>query len=482
MNKNILLVDYQTTAHYMLTDETRLLQLQKKALNYIQNKRKNRDFFRKTRKNYTNFLLQLGTWLKQHDIGVFYTNVPDDQALYEKNAQTADIVLFWVTTPLYPYILDMVNILKSKYPQKIVIMAGYHASGIPREILSVQKSIDYILIGEMEQSLLQLCNGVHPVKIPGVAGRYENKIFVNNKPILLKNNELPDPDYSLLHGNLQNYKYYLQMTRSCPFRCNYCVYGHFWGKVRYRSLESMKKELIALRKIKGATFEMHFFDNIVALDKKRLKALSNLIDELKMKISFSADIRAEYLQDVETVKLLERLGVKQLFFGFEDITPACREVANRTLDEKILLRSLRLVKENSTISSVCYWMMGLPGTTYNSFKENIKFVKWLIKEELIESICPDTIFVPLPGTPFYNNAESFGIKDLEKDWRKYQRSNYYPVYSLSTISKKEIFEGLVMFDKAVIQAESEILSISVDEAVKEYLTVDGGKCVENFLK
>lgn len=482
MNKKVLLVDYQTTTHYMVNAETKSLQLQKKALNYIQNKRKNRDTSRKTRRNYTNSLLQLGTWLKEHDIGVYYTNVPDDQELYDKECQAADIVLFWVTTPLYPYILEMINALKIKYPRKIVIMAGYHAAGIPGEILSEQKDVDFILIGEMEQSLLQFCNGVLPCKIPGLAGRYEGNIFINDEPILLDNEKIPAPDYSLLHGNLKNYKYYLQMTRSCPFRCRYCVYGYFWGKVRYRSLESMKRELIALKEIMGESFEMHFFDNIVTLDKERIQGLSDLIDELGMKLSFSADIRAEYLQDVDTIKLLERLGVKQLFFGFEDISIECRNVANRTLDEKTLLRSLQLVKDNSTISCDCYWMMGLPGTDCNSFTDNMEFVKKLIKEELIESVCPDTIFVPLPGTPLYNDAESFGITNLDKDWRKYQRSNYYPVYSLSTISKEEIFKGLIMFDEAIIQAEAEVLDIDVEDAVKQYLEAEGGKCVESFLK
>ena len=52
VNKKVLLVDYQTTAHYLVPEKTKILQLQKKALNYVQNKRQHRDAARKTRKNY----------------------------------------------------------------------------------------------------------------------------------------------------------------------------------------------------------------------------------------------------------------------------------------------------------------------------------------------------------------------------------------------------------------------------------------------
>ena len=482
VNKKVLLVDYQTTAHYLVPEKTKILQLQKKALNYVQNKRQHRDAARKTRKNYSNSLLQLGTWLKQHDIAVGYVNIPGDQELYIRECESTDIILFWTTTPSYPYISELVRKIKNRFPEKIIILAGYHASGIPRNVLQELQEADYILIGEMEQSLLQFCEGAHPRNIPGIAGRSDGCIYVNEEPLLLSGDEIPDPDYSLLHGNLKNYRYYLQMTRSCPFRCRYCVYGYFWRKVRYRSLDSMKKELLSLREIMGNSFEMHFFDNIVCLDKKRLRALANLIKSLDMNISFSADVRAEFLQDVDTVRLLEYFGVRQLFFGFEDITPECRRIANRALDEETLISSLKVVKNNSSISSNCYWMMGLPGTTVDSFKENIQFVSRLLEEQLIESVCPDTIFVPLPGTPLFNEADKYGITNLKKDWTKYQRSNYHPVFELSTISGEEMFRGLIMFDKAVIQKESEILRISVDEAVQMYLSADGGKCVENFLR
>lgn len=482
MKKKVLLVDYQTTMHYMVTDETKNLQLQKKALNYMQNINCNRDAARKARKNYTNSLLQLGAWLKNHDIAVFYVNIPDDHALFTEKIEWADIILFWTTTPAYSYIAELIIDIKKRYSDKVLITSGYHVSGIPRDVLKELPDLDYIVIGEMETAILKLCDGTVANSIPGMAGRYKGEIFINDEPVLLNGDEIPSPDYTLLHGDLKKYRYYLQMTRGCPFRCRYCVYGYFWKKVRFRSMESMERELLFLKGIMGNSFEMHFFDNIVTLDKKRITDLSSLIKKLGMNLSFSADVRAEYVQDVATVKLLEDFGVKQLFYGFEDVNPECRKMANRTLNEELLINSLRLVKENSNISCDGYWMLGLPGTTVESIKNNITFVCKLIEDRLIESICPDTIFVPLPGTPLYNEAETFGITNLDPDWKKYQRSNYNPVFSLQTISKKEMYDGLILFDKIIIQKEAEVLGVNVDEAVRRYMSADGGSCVESFLK
>ena len=149
MKKNVLMVDYQTTMHYMVTDETKKLQLQKKALNYIQNINCNRDVARKVRKNYTNSLLQLGAWLKNHNIEVFYVNIPDDQDLFVQKIEWADIILFWTTTPSYSYVADLIIDVKKRYSDKILIAAGYHASGIPRYVLEELPELDYIVLGEM---------------------------------------------------------------------------------------------------------------------------------------------------------------------------------------------------------------------------------------------------------------------------------------------------------------------------------------------
>ena len=477
----ILLVDYQSTSNYTLSDEEKYLQRVKKSIIYVQNMKNKRDVSRKTRKNYSNLLLSLGAYLKKNGHSVFYVSIPSDENLYKEKLAWADLVYYWSTTPVFPLVKDYIISAKEKYPNIKTILAGYHATGIPKQILEEVNQIDYISIGESEYAIHSIMNGVALEKIPGIAYRENYTVKINPTPKLLNGDEIPAPDYSLLNGEKTNYRYYLQMTRSCVYRCKYCVYGYFGGKVRTRSIDSIKQELIELKAIMGNKFEMHILDNIISYDIPLLDQLCKLLDELNMHLSFSADIRPEMINE-EVLNKLEKINVNKLFIGFEDANEKCREVAGRKMDSDILVNALKLIKKHKTICANCYWMLGLPGTSKETFVENINYVQWLIESKLIENICPDTIFVPLPGTPLFNEAEKYGIKNLEDNWLNYRRSNYWPVYELDTISKEDFHEGMLNFDKGIISSQLKMLNMSENDVLKRYFNSNNGQNVEEFLK
>lgn len=481
-NKNfIILVDYQYTGNYILSEEEKKLQRLKKSIIYVQNKRNNRDVSRKTRKNYSNIILALGRYLKNNGHQVLYVSLPSDQTIYEENLKFADFIYFWSSTPNFEAVKEYIVEAKAKHPNITTILAGYHANGLPRQTLSQVREIDYISLGESEYALNLIINKKKNEEIPGIAFRKDNEIIINPKPNLLRGEELPSPDYSLLHGDKKKYRYYLQMTRSCSYRCKYCVYGYFGGPVRSRTIDSIKQELTELRSIMGNKFEMHILDNVISYDITLLKELCNLIAELDMDLSFSADIRPECVNK-EVLDVLKELNVKQLFIGFEDANDSCREFVGRKMKNDVLINALKLIKRYPTIRADCYWMLGLPGTSKETFNENIAFVRNLIMNNLLENICPDTIFVPLPGTPLFNEAEEYNITNLDKNWSSYRRSNYWPVYDLPTISRKEMHSGLIEFDKAIISAQLSVLGMTEREVIEEYFNSDNGNNVEDFLK
>ena len=60
------------------------------------------------------------------------------------------------------------------------------------------------------------------------------------------------------------------------------------------------------------------------------------------------------------------------------------------------------------------------------------------------------------------------IRIVDKDWSHYQRSNYMPVYELESISRQEIRDGLVKFDRAVIKAQLDVLGMEEETVYTEY--------------
>lgn len=464
---NVALIDYETRNFYYCDNETRYLQNVKKAIQFQQNKLKNRDIQRKYRKKYLMPLLTMATYLKRNGINVSYLSLPQDEDLFEETVRAADFVYLWAKTAAYPNVSEIIRRIKINYGVT-TILGGYHAMGLPKEVLEDLPELDYACVGESERTLLQLVQGKSLDSIHGIAYRRNGTIIVHSKPDQVEPSELLEPDYSILHGNKKNYRYAIQTTRSCPYRCKYCLYGYYGGSVRNRSIESLERELRQIKEICGSKLDMHILDNIIGYDIEHLKAFSNLVHSLEMNIGFSGDIRAEFLQKPEQVDVLKNLGVRQLFFGFEDADAFCREHAGRYMDEDVLTKALQNLKKYSNIEANCYWMMGLPGTTSKSFDKNINVAVRLIEEGLIESICTDTIYVPRPGSPMFDHAEDFGIRIVDWNWRHYQRSNYMPVYELSTISRQEIRDGLVRFDRAVIDAQLKMLGMSEAYVYDEY--------------
>jgi len=478
--KKLLLLDYQSAAINKLSDEVKGIQQIKKSIIYVQNLKNGRDAGRKARKHYTNTLLSLGGYLKKHGIDVFYLSIPDEAEFLEEKIQWADAIYCWSTTPVFPFVKTMIRKARELKPSLITILGGYHASGLPEKTLEELPQLDIVTIGESEKAVMKLCEGIPALQIEGLAFREGTGIFVNRKNELLEPDEIPAPDYSLLNGDRRRYRYYLQTMYSCPFHCKYCVYSYFWGKVRFRSDDSIRDELIQLKSIMGISFDMHILDTIVNYNPQNVKRLTRIIQELGMSISFSADIRPEYVNKA-TLSDLEALGVKQLFIGFEDANNTCRENAGRFMSNELFINALSTIKENSSILADCYWMLGLPGTSTETMHENAEFAGYLIKEKLIESLCPDTVFVPLPGTPFYNQALNHGILDLEKDWSLYRRSNYYPVYKLDTITQKDFVHGLFNFDKIIIREQLKLLNMNEKDVLNLYFGENNRNNVEEFL-
>lgn len=463
----VVLIDYQTRDFYYCDEETRYLQNVKKAIQFQQNKLEKRDIKRKYRKKFLMPLLTMATYIKQNGMVAEYLSMPQDENLFEETVKGADCVYLWTKTAGYPKVAEIIKQIKNSYGV-MTVLGGYHAMGLPERILQELPELDYVCIGESERTLLRLMQGEPLYSIRGIAYRKDGKIIVHNQPEQVEPSELLEPDYSILHGDKRNYRYAIQTTRSCPYRCKYCLYGYYGGTVRNRSMESLKKELLQIKEICGPKLDMHILDNIIGYNMGHLQKFSALVHSLGMEIGFSGDIRAEFLTTPEQVKVLKDLGVRQLFFGFEDADAFCREHAGRYMDEETLLTALYNLKNHSDIKANCYWMMGLPGTTPESFDKNIRVAVRLIEEGLVESICTDTIYVPRPGSPMFDHAEDFGIRIVDRDWRHYQRSNYMPVYELDTISRQDIRDGLVKFDQAIINIQLKVLSMTEEYVYEEY--------------
>ena len=83
----------------------------------------------------------------------------------------SDYVGFSGTTPQVPHIKKLSKLVKKEYPSMKTIAGGYGPSLQPFTFLN-DSTIDYLIVGEGEQSMLDILNGVTTEKL------------VSNKPIM----------------------------------------------------------------------------------------------------------------------------------------------------------------------------------------------------------------------------------------------------------------------------------------------------------
>ena len=85
----------------------------------------------------------------------------------------------------YRDVAEIAGLIKSVNSEIIVVLGGNHASSYWRHILK-NKNIDYVVIGEGEQTFLELCrlilSGNSAAQIPGIAYRGNDAVVVRTKP------------------------------------------------------------------------------------------------------------------------------------------------------------------------------------------------------------------------------------------------------------------------------------------------------------
>ena len=109
----------------------------------------------------------------------------------------------------FPSLLHFSRMVKEQYNTPIVI-GGIHPSIYPREILTNCPSIDWVVIGEGEKTIVQLADAVKNSnhgsfdQMDGFAYRQNDKVIVNPKTSFISDlDSLPFPAYDII--NIEDY-------------------------------------------------------------------------------------------------------------------------------------------------------------------------------------------------------------------------------------------------------------------------------------
>ena len=328
-----------------------------------------------------------------------------------------------------PIVMELTKKIKESFPSIITVTGGTHPSFLPEDSLGRAPALDYIMIGESEQSFPELLRllaaGKSPETVDGVAWRENGKVRVNPKTRWIEDlDSIPFPAYDLLP--MEKYfeinvpfMYYSKSprntsfltSRGCPFKCAFCSSCHYWGnKVRYRSIENVLAELRMLKAEFGIE-EVKFEEDNLLLNRERAKKLFRGMIAEKMNLHWNMPNGAYIMSllDEELVKLMKESGCFEVTLAFES---GDQEVLDNIIHKPLdLSRAGEAVKNlrGHDIDIHAYFIIGFPGETRQQIKNSFRLAnKYRLDKPYFFA------FTPLPGSELYAECVAKGIYDPEK--------------------------------------------------------------------
>jgi anaerobic magnesium-protoporphyrin IX monomethyl ester cyclase len=277
---------------------------------------------------------------------------------------------------------------------------------------------DFVIIGEAEQTLLELADHLKTgdedySHIRGIAYTDNGKTIKNvSRPALKELDTLPLPAWDLLNINpyrdawMKSVGYFslnIGTTRGCPFKCNWCAKPIYGNRYNSRSPANVVKE-IKLLKENFNIDHIWFCDDIFGLKPGWVQEFAYLLKNENIQIRFKIQSRADLLTEPEIVEALADAGCENVWIGAESGSQKILDA----MDKGITVAQIRQATHNMKaygIKPSFFIQFGYPGEEKEDIAQTINMINELLPFEIGISVS-----YPLPGTGFYERVKT----DLKK--------------------------------------------------------------------
>lgn len=323
-------------------------------------------------------------------------------------------------TPGRKKALEIAKMAK-KYDSDIkVVLGGAHPTIMYRQLMENYSYIDFIVLGEGEETCLEIAQGKDPANINGLVYRINGKIVKNPPRDYIQNlDDVPFPAWHLL--DLKKYpaidkgiirgidlskepRISVIFSRGCKGHCDFCSTWWIWKGWRHRSAINMADELELLYKKHGIR-HFCFADDAMTVNRQVTIDLCDEIIMRKLNIVFHVTTRSDCVDEV-VLRKLKAAGCYKIAFGIETGSPALLNKMCKENDIETAERAIKLSKEAGILVTALL-IVGNVGETEESLKDTINFLKRTAPDEIG---CVGGLWI-LPGTKLYQKCKRNGYID-----------------------------------------------------------------------
>ncbi|MDF2571871.1 MAG: B12-binding domain/radical domain protein [Sporomusa sp.] len=258
--------------------------------------------------------------------------------------------------------LELARLIKKVQPKAVVILGGPEVSYQPEDLLSAQEEVDYIILGEGEQTLKMLLaalsKGQNFKGIPGVAYRIEGAIIAGQPQVVTNLDTIPFPYTDEDMSSLRDKILYYESSRGCPFSCQYCLSSATVG-VRFLAQERIFSDLQFF--VDHDVRQVKFVDRTFNARKEHYFPILKFLAAQTCRTNFHFEIAAD-IWDEEVLEFLHHVppGRFQFEIGIQSTNEQTLAAINRHNHWSKIVENVSRVRDYGNIHLHLDLIVGLP--------------------------------------------------------------------------------------------------------------------------
>ena len=297
------------------------------------------------------------------------------------------IVAFSVYVWNKNYSFELAKLLKKINPNIILIFGGPEIPIEDKNIFVNYPFMDYVIKNEGEKSFKALLEKIIELKdkvsIPGLLINDNGQLIDTGVPLRIDDlNEIPSPyiegvfDKIIADNPTVEWNATLETNRGCPYACTFCDWGSLtYSKVKKFELERVFQELewIGKNKCGFVTVTDANFGIFVERDNQIADKLLEVQDTYGYPYTFSVTWAKN--QKDEVINIVKKLISSEKFNQGLTVSvqsmnlDVLENIKRKNLEQHRIKEILRLC-ELKTVPTYTELILGLPGETLSSWKEN----------------------------------------------------------------------------------------------------------------
>ncbi|WP_204105258.1 MULTISPECIES: radical SAM protein [Spirulina sp. CCY15215] len=331
----------------------------------------------------------------------------------------------------WPYIRQLIESLKERFPQVPILTGGEHITALPEFTLENCSAVEYCVLGEGEETLVEvvdrLANLSTMKEVNGLVLRQDGKILRTPPRGRIKAiDDIPLPAWHLLpletylNNNLSsgiNRGRSMSMiaTRGCPHRCTFCSNPTMWTTKWIPRQPELVLDEIELYLKKYNVTNVDFYDLTAIVQKKWVVKFCQLIKERNLHFTWQlpSGTRTEAI-DKEVCQLLYETGCYNLTFAPETGSSKTLKEIKKGVRIDRMLNSMKAAIESGLITKFNI-VIGFPNETRYDVWQTIWFLVKIAWSGVYDVSI--SVFTPYPGSELFQELrEENKIPEISDDY------------------------------------------------------------------